>query len=176
MLHVDTKKLYKAETFAGKLDSTNKAYILRRVSEYVPVTLQNTTEDTIALYFFNYFGTLRLVTEAKNRRGVWRQIEHFAALKSDYEHRDYKKGKYIGRMLFLLPNFALKIALPKFSGDFKTQLRVKLALGRDTIYSNEFEGSIYEGQFNLPTGFEKSSDIYLGNDVPFGVDVEVWNP
>ncbi|WP_128397010.1 hypothetical protein [Botryobacter ruber] len=160
IVNVDTAATISSEAF-GTDRMLDTVYVRRDVFEAKPVYIKNITDDTVALYFNDNDNTLWAVVEAKDKQGIWRQIEYFSANKSHFQHGDFVRGKYIGPMLLLPPGYFIKLGIPNFVGGFKTLLRIKLAQNGDTVYSNVFEGTIKLNQFRLPEGLKKRSDVLL---------------
>lgn len=95
-----------------------------------PVLLYN---KTTASLFVGSEGRIYFVVEGKTRAGDWKPIEkHFFPFCGT------------GVISIVLPpkKYALS-SVVKYNGNFKTKLRIKMGVN----YSNEFEGSINESQF-----------------------------
>lgn len=99
---------------------------------------------------------LNMKVQALNKRGKWKDIEY---LPSSWCGNSY-------HTLTLKPNNYWRFTTPKYTGDFKTRLRIALVYinpndtsekrweRKDlTIYSNEYEGSINLGQFWRKRGY-----------------------
>lgn len=84
-------------------------------------------------------GEVSYIQEAKDRDGKWKPIEFFE------KHRSC-----IPRQYFLRFEEKKYMSFPiiKYYGSFKTKLRVKMQINRHFYYSNEFEGTINQGQFS----------------------------
>ncbi len=84
---------------------------------------------------------LNLRQEAKDSAGNWKPIEY---LESSWCGNSY-------HTVYLGPNSFWKLEGKSTPGPFKTALRYALEIGNGkTIYSNEFDGSIFESQFTKP--------------------------
>lgn len=92
-----------------------------------------------------------IIQEAKDSTGVWRPIQ-------------YNIG-FFGRPFMLKidlnPQNALVLTIPKYGGNHKTKLRVKLKTPCFTLYSNEFRGSVTKGQFNVPDTSSNINNDYV---------------
>ncbi|HLP28097.1 MAG TPA: WG repeat-containing protein [Candidatus Didemnitutus sp.] len=104
--------------------------------------VSNASRDT--LYFPAQDGRLDLTIQAKDRTGLWRDIE-------------YLPSSWCGNSshtLSLPPHEQWEFATPIYTGEFKTKIRAKLQFKKskdqgseDIIFSNEINGSINPGQF-----------------------------
>lgn len=84
---------------------------------------------------------LSFILEAKNGKGEWKPIE--------YIHRDSFVCGFSGQTDYLLkPGHFMVSYVKKYRGGFNTKMRVKFKSYNQLFYSNEFPGSINEGQFN----------------------------
>lgn len=122
------------------------------------VKLKNKTEKrkkthykTLPVYIFNNSnsnrvitkpivnGNLFLITQAKDKKGDWKPIEYndVPGFVCGTGHRDYSlKSKHF-----------IVSSIKKYSGDFKTKIRVKFMSNQKIYYSNEFEAQINYSQF-----------------------------
>lgn len=102
-----------------------------------PVLIYN---KTAASLFIGSEGRIYFVVEGKTRAGDWKPIEkHFFPFCGT------------GVISIILPpkKYALS-AVVTYNGNFKTKLRIKMGVN----YSNEFEGSINESQFESRYGID----------------------
>ncbi len=102
----------------------------------------NNREDTI--YFNAQDSRLYLLLQAKDKQGVWKDIEY---LPSSWCGNSY-------HTLFLPKNHYWEFAIPEYEGSLQTQLRAKLwykptkdSKDSEILYSEEFAGSVNPGQF-----------------------------
>lgn len=104
-----------------------------------PIYLANTSKDKTASVE-TQDGSLIMVTEAKNEKGIWMPLEYwsYSWCGNSYISLDIKPQHFA---------FARGI---KCSGDFYTSCRLKLHCGKDSLYSNEFNMSINPTQFKKP--------------------------
>lgn len=95
-----------------------------------PVLIYNKTKDTL---FIGSEGRIYFVIEGKTKAGEWKPIEkHFFPFCGT------------GVISIILPPNKLALSsVVKYSGNYKTKLRIKMGLN----YSNEFDGWINESQF-----------------------------
>ncbi len=106
-----------------------------------PVYIVNTTNDT--LFFNAQDSQLYMNLQAKDKFGVWRDIEYIrpSTCGNSYHTR------------FLPPNHYWSLSTPVFQGEHNTVLRLKLlyreSLDADEkiVFSNVFAGSVNPGQF-----------------------------
>lgn len=107
-------------------------------------------KDDITLYFTNrtkqdqelgYSGYYEIILEAKNKDGVWKSISKFGT--------PFGVDNNMGTSL--LKGHYVQKNLPKFSGNFKTQLRAVFTYQNNQfthkVVSNEIEVSINEAKF-----------------------------
>ena len=85
------------------------------------------------------------IQEAMDKEGKWRPIEMrgFDFCGNGHWFTAMKPKEY---MMFLVP---------KYSGNYKTQLRIRLRIGNEILFSEAFEGNIRESQFYLPENKKK---------------------
>ncbi|WP_196894084.1 hypothetical protein [Aureivirga marina] len=112
-------KWYRDSKLSIQIDTTQTIGSSGKIA--YPVIIQNTTKDSIA--FFPYFAPL--ILEAKNKSGDWKPIKITE-----------KYGCFHGfnETIIIPPNEIVLISFFKYSGDFKTKLRLKLGEN----YSGEF--------------------------------------
>ncbi len=102
--------------------------------------LVNTTNEQAA--FSATDSHLNIVQEALDRNGEWKAIEFVRG--SDCGNSYHK--------VFLGVNQYWEIAAARYTGEFKTKLRLRLIKSKteqSPIYSNEFEGSVNQKQFGI---------------------------
>ncbi len=104
-----------------------------------PVYLANTSENKIA-NIETQDGSLIMVTEAKDSSGKWNALEYWS-------------HSWCGNSYFSLDikpkHFAFTRGI-KCSGDYYTTCRLKLFIGSDSLFSNEFKMTINKNQFKMP--------------------------
>ena len=129
IIKVDTNQIITEKSVFDFNDNKDKREIFY---EAYPVFLFNTQEDTL------YIGSgivLPIKMEALNKDNQWKVIE---------QNRFYYCGT--GLPKFYLPgNQMFVTSAPKYSGGFKTKLRLRYK----NMTSNEFYGSINLQQFNI---------------------------
>lgn len=92
-----------------------------------------------------------IIQEAKDSTGVWRPIQYNIGF----------FGRPFMLKIDLYPQNTLVLTIPKYGGDYKTKLRVKLKTPCFTLYSNEFRGSVSKGQFNVPDTSRNITNDYI---------------
>ncbi|CAM1341675.1 hypothetical protein [Tenacibaculum amylolyticum] len=134
-----------------KLNESEEEYE-KRIQDYsTNVKAKITHQAMLPVYIYNESnrnqslnkpvngGDLFLITEAKNEKGEWKPIEYF-------EQFTFLCGT--GHQDYLLKSKQFIVAgVKKYSGSFKTKLRLKLNSFGKVFYSNTFEGSINKKQF-----------------------------
>lgn len=102
----------------------------------------NTSADTI--FFEAMDSRLYLKLQAKDKNGVWRDIEY---MPSSWCGNSY-------HMLYLSPKEYWQFTAPEYEGSYATVIRAKLLYKRnkddkesEVIYSNEIKGSVNPAQF-----------------------------
>lgn len=113
----------------------------------IPVYIHNSSDSIQAIE--KHDGRLVIIQEALTKNGEWKPIEYF-----EYSGCGNSYGS-IG----LDTNSFLLFGIPKYFGSFDTKLRVRLKTNGKIILSNEFEGSINPGQFEVD-----SSTIRYGHN------------
>lgn len=137
---------------------------LELIPDYASTIVRNYYGDTSAtynypVYLVNQTSGVKVIEvkdrhlfgiqEALDSNGVWRPIE--------FKGHDFCGRGYYGVKLY--PNEYALMAFPKYQGNFKTKLRVRIKSGDDIYVSQPFEGTINEQQFY----FEKEE--YLRKDL-----------
>lgn len=120
--------------------------------EAVPVFIYNLEPTYITLNIQN--DELFIVQEAIDTFGNWRPIEQW--------NQNYFGANYSN--ITLDPKQVAIAKIYKYSGDFKTLLRIKLRTGDKVIYSEPFEGSINTAQFGLIDKMAKNILSHDGNN------------
>src|SRR5690554_1767318 len=132
-----------SDTIEIKTDSINLGYKQNPWINNYPVFIVNFTDTIISLTYGAISG-FSMIQEAKDSIGNWKPIQ--------YWHWDWCGNTY--STVDLKPNYYALTRTPKFSGDFKTKLRLKLRFFNEYFYSNEFIGSIDYSQFDFPESLE----------------------
>ncbi|PHR46523.1 MAG: hypothetical protein COA32_10285 [Fluviicola sp.] len=103
--------------------------------EKTPVFIFNPTDSLQGIE--NHDGALIVVQEALTKKGEWKPIEffQFSGCGNSYA------------ISVIDTNSFLMFGINKYSGDFKTKLRVRLYTNHNIILSKEFDGSVNLGQF-----------------------------
>lgn len=105
--------------------------------------LINASKDTVRIPAQD--GHIKIIQQAKNKKGKWQDIENFI--------NSWCGNSY--HFVTLIPNEYQIFATPIFKGEFKTQLRFKLELEKQTIYSNIYWGNINYEQLLNPKDKDK---------------------
>ena len=101
-----------------------------------PIFIKNKSKDTLNIGYAEY---LPIIIEAKNRNGEWQPIQ---------KRMRFMCGNGIVDF-YCPPNNIVVSAMQKYSGSFKTKLRLKYESfgSKSSIFSNEIDGEINEKQF-----------------------------
>lgn len=124
---------------------TGKGLVL--VENGLKLFLKNFSSDTIQ--FLAQDSRLYMKLQALDRDGKWRDIEY---LPSSWCGNSYHQ-------ITLAPGFFWQFNLPKYEGEYETMIRAELdyinpkTSDMETIYSNEFSGSVNPGQFWRKPGY-----------------------
>ncbi len=119
--------------------STLKYEIPKIYINNYPVFIINKSKNTILLTFEDISG-FKIIQEALDSSGNWRPIQ--------YWHWNWCGNAYM--CLSLQPNHYALTRTTKFTGKYKTKLRLKLRYFNRSFYSNEFDGTINYSQFKFP--------------------------
>jgi len=139
-------------------NSYEKYYVpSKNLKQSYPLIVLNQSDSIIPIETKE--GWLYMIQEAIDENGVWKPIEYydpFAFCGNSF----WKKN--------LLPNYYVVSKVYKYTGDFKTKLRVKFTTNQNIYYSNEFYGSVNIEQFSLPkiihkTGINKRNVYFFNN-------------
>lgn len=137
--------------FSVVIDTTARAKWKGQFAGYT-VYVINASGDTV--FFDAQDSRLYMVVQAQDRQGSWKDIE-------------YLPGSWCGNSyhtLLLSPGDYWSFTMPKYTGDIKTKLRVRLEYKTTLrehlpkfIYSNAVTGSVNPGQFWRRPGYTPSS-------------------
>lgn len=108
-------------------------------------------------YFISYFintsnitfkaerqdGSLMMIQEALNEKGEWSPIEFWVYSGC---------GNSYFNPLELEPGHCVMVPIKKYSGSFKTKIRLKMKNNSSIYYSTSFDGSIDPSQFKRESG------------------------
>lgn len=152
LLRCDEKDLVFLE-FIGATDTT-RTDGLELFPDYDATIVRNYYEESSAnynypVYFVNQTPGIKVILaknghlfgiqEALDKYGVWRPIE-------------FKRHEFCGNGRYgvkLYPNEYALLAFPKYQGNFKTKLRVRIKNGDNIYVSQPYDGTINERQFYL---------------------------
>jgi hypothetical protein len=111
-------------------------------------TLKNSSSTAIRLD--TYDGEVSMIQEAVNKKGEWQPIEFYAYGDCGFGHHiiSIQKGEQV------------RILTTRYSGDFKTRIRLKLLTKNGVFYSEEFDGHINASQFKKPRFKAKYKEYY----------------
>ena len=126
-------------------------WLVNYPQEYFTAYLINSTDSVFQME--RQDGSLIMIQEAKNEKGEWIPIEH-------WQH-SWCGNSYMNPLV-LNPGKQVLVPIKKYSGSFKTELRLKLKVGDKIVYSQAFKGSIDKGQFRQIYK-EGSGDFHHGS-------------
>ncbi len=106
---------------------------------YYPVYIINKSDSVIAFTYQSISGLLA-VQEAQDSLGEWKHIE--------YWHRNWCGNTY--SQCYLKPKYYIFSKIKVYSGNFKTNIRLKIKILNKFYYSESFIGSINYSQFKIP--------------------------
>lgn len=128
--------------------TVSKIYYTKHGNYYYPVYIVNQTPNT--KLFIGKTSNVFAIQEAQDDKGYWRPIEGRGF--------DFCGLGYWGLKLF--PNEFITVLFPKYEGDYKTNIRVRIE-NEDIIYvSKPFEGTIDKRQFILYKENWRGGDRY----------------
>lgn len=136
---------------ADSLTNFSSLYRLGNPDDYFFTYLVNTTDSSYSVELQD--GSLIMIQEAINENGNWMPIEYWVYSgcgNSYFNPLKLESGKTV------------KIPTKKYSGDFKTQVRLKFRNRTQLIYSDPFETSINKSLFKKETG-EVHGILYHGH-------------
>lgn len=113
-------------------------------ANFLPFELVNPSSSAKILTTQN--GSLIMIQEALDPQGKWAPIEYW-----DF---NWEIGSDTTQFV-LMPQHAVLVMVPTFTGDFATKIRLKLTTSlppsaSQVIYSEVFEGTVKHGQFKKP--------------------------
>ncbi|MBX2876283.1 MAG: hypothetical protein KTR30_29455 [Saprospiraceae bacterium] len=127
-------------------------------SAYFPVFIVNENNSTHSLSGKD--SRVFAIQEALDSNGNWRPIERQAW--------GFCGNGWWGRKI--MPKHSAVFSMPKYTGDFSTQLRIRLRSGSQTLVSLPFPGKINYQQFYLPedrmlalTGYRKPWEAFISD-------------
>ena len=110
----------------------------RNYVDAIPVTIINSTKETTWLVQQDF--QILMIQEAKDIHDKWKPIEYWNFSNC---------GNSYGRITLKSNEIAI-FKILKYSGDFKTEIRLKIRNGNQTYYSKPFKGSVNLKQFEIP--------------------------
>jgi hypothetical protein len=122
----------------------------RRMVTAYPVYIWNPTTKITSIPVQGV--ATEIIQEAKDKNGNWRPIEYWVSGFCANGVWEY----------ILKPNYYVVTSIYKYSGEFKTDLRIKFRRGGKIYYSNSFRGSINRGQFALNEDFKRPDKFLEG--------------
>jgi hypothetical protein len=133
-----------------KVDTTDITVFADKYYAY-KLYLINPSKDTIKIPAQDR--RIKIIQQAKNKKGEWQDIENFF---NSWCGNSYHKLKFA-------PNEFLIFATPIYKGEIKTQLRFKLELDKNEIYSNYYFGQINNSQFIKKKDKDKTGIVVWTN-------------
>lgn len=169
MVEVDSQRMSRTGAIALQLPSgemsirvdTSIASLFAGAYAGITAFVYNTTSDTVDISVQD--NRLYIVTQALDEKGEWQDIEYAP---SSWCGNSYYKIR-------LYPDEYWQLAIPRYTGDRKTLLRLAFTWRkawenqmetRKTVYSNTFPGSVNPGQFWRKSGYEPSGFMDPYND------------
>lgn len=145
------------EMYNAQIDFLDKYYNQSdKLMEGYPVIIFNSTDTTWRINTIE--GWVYMIQEALDKNGTWKPIEYI-------DYRAVCGNSYWSENLH--PQHYLVSKVYRYSGDFKTKLRVRFVTQKKIFISNEFKGSINLSQFDIPSFLpfftEKINDHFLSN-------------
>jgi hypothetical protein len=143
LFEVKPSKLYfsfNTDKKPKKLKSLGYVWLEDNPKKYFTAYLINTSKSTLSAK--KQDGSLIMIQEALNENGKWIPIEYWVYSgcgNSYFNPLKLESGKYV------------MIPIKKYSGNFKTKIRLKLKTNSKVLYSYPFEGSIDKSQFKKET-------------------------
>ena len=141
-----------------------------------PVLIYNLSNSNVYISTPSSIGDFHFIQQAKDADGKWKPIEfqkgwyNFGCGTSYNNNPNY----------LLLPKHFLATSTIKYSGNFKTKIRIKMYSGNNYYYSNEVIGYINKSQFNQDfikeylkiRGFEQ--DLFVVDKDLMFLDIEKY--
>ena len=128
---------FKTEESPKNLDSLDFFWLKANPEGYFTAYLVNTSKETFTAK--RQDGSLIMIQEALDEEGEWKPIEYwvYSGCGNSYDNPlELDSGKYV-----IVP-------IKKYSGEFKTKIRLKFKYGKKIMYSKPFSGSVNLSQFN----------------------------
>lgn len=102
--------------------------------------LYNNTSDTL-FFLIRNVGKLIAIQEARDKNGNWQPVEYFFNDRCGNSFDEFA----------LAPHYVLNFELPRYTGTFKTKMRLCIRLDNGLFaFSNEWPAYINERQFEKP--------------------------
>lgn len=136
------------------ISTNNQNHDIKNVRGY-PVYIVNSTDSNIVVNNMGY--NLKIIQEAKDSNNKWRPIEHFDFLNCDF---------CFNTPFILEPKHYIVTKIYKYTGNYRTMVRLKFRNGNTIVYSNPFYGNINIEQFEFfknPTK-EQLIELYLSEE------------
>ncbi len=139
---------FEIKNYIEKGNEIDSAQITNYLSKFFAVEIKNSTDKDFSIS--NDLG-LPVIQEAKDKNGEWRPIEYIML-----------NGSLLSHTIELQTKSIIEIAAPRYSGDYETELRLKIAIQKyGTLTSPSFRGTINYSQFEMPETEEIKSRIYF---------------
>lgn len=152
-INVKSGKLYfqfNINQSPNKLKSMDFFWLDNKPKGYFTAYLVNTTDSVFKAE--RQDGSLIMIQEALDEKGNWKPIEYWTY--SGCGNSYFNPLKLDSGKCVLIP-------IKKYTGDFKTKMRLKFKNWNDIIYSDTFEGTIEKSQFDKETK-TVNGILYLG--------------
>lgn len=135
-------QVYRDSVFLEVMEK-NKIKNKQRLKKHyntLPVFIYNQSDNNRVIVPSVINGELYLIVEALDKNNQWKPIEYNKVPRriciSDFEYYQLK------------PKHVMVSSILKYSGDYKTKMRVKVLNDQKLYYSNPFNGSINYSQFD----------------------------
>lgn len=128
---------FEIKNYIEKGNEIDSAQIRNYLSKFFALEVENFTDKDFSIS--NDLG-LPIIQEAKNKNGEWKPIEYILL-----------NGSLLYHAIGLQTKSRIEIAAPRYSGDYETELRLKIAIQEyGTLTSPTFKGTINYSQFEMP--------------------------
>lgn len=128
-------------------NSKNKIQIIAKITNdsIISIYLKNNTKDSLKLSKQDWH--LYLIQEAKNEKGEWKPIEYwsYSWCGNSYLSENIETQKII------------KTETEKHNGTYETEIRFKILIDNEILYSNSLKSKIDLTQFIIPEKLTKHS-------------------
>ena len=134
----------------NSIEAVDSIKIKSHLTNYFSIEIKNYCKEN---YGISDDMGLPIIQEAKDANGNWKPIEYITL-----------NGSILYQRIDLPANYGIEIAAPRYSGEYETDLRLKVAImGYGILTSESYKGKINYSQFKIPKSKSLKDRIHFLN-------------